>query len=197
MCIRDRLYDYAPELFIENLELFINQIGRVDYLNLFISCLSEDDVTKTKYKETLYSGISKSFGMEPEPLTEMQIYMKKKMFDPQTSKVNKICDAVLDVLLSNPEYKKKYLQTIITAYASQNPQNLSDALKLISELDDSEEKDFCVTYLCFLQDVNVVYKSALSLYDVSLALLVAQKSQMDPREYLPFLQELQDNERCV
>lgn len=40
----------------------------------------------------------------------------------------------------------------------------------------------------------MVYKSALSLYDVSLALLVAQKSQMDPREYLPFLQELQDNE---
>ncbi|CAE6510165.1 APG_G0038810.mRNA.1.CDS.1 [Saccharomyces cerevisiae] len=190
----DILHDYAPELFIENLEVFINQIGRVDYLNLFISCLSEDDVTKTKYKETLYSGISKSFGMEPAPLTEMQIYMKKKMFDPKTSKVNKICDAVLNVLLSNPEYKKKYLQTIITAYASQNPQNLSAALKLISELENSEEKDSCVTYLCFLQDVNVVYKSALSLYDVSLALLVAQKSQMDPREYLPFLQELQDNE---
>lgn len=41
----DILHDYAPELFIENLEVFINQIGRVDYLNLFISCLSEDDVT--------------------------------------------------------------------------------------------------------------------------------------------------------
>ncbi|CCD27111.1 Elongator subunit IKI3 NDAI_0J02190 [Naumovozyma dairenensis CBS 421] len=190
----DILYDYAPDLFFDNLELFINQLEKVDYLNLFISCLGEDDVTQTKYKETIKSGIADSFETAAAPLTEMQQYMKKKMFDPSTSKVNKICNAVLEVLLSNEIYKKKYIQTIITAYASQRPQNLEEALKLIASVEDKEEKDSCATYLCFLQDVNVVYKAALSLYDVKLALLVAQKSQMDPREYLPFLQTLQDNE---
>lgn len=189
----DILHDYAPELFYENLELFINQVEEVDYLNFFISCLSEDDVTKTKYKETLHSGISQEFELEPAPLTEMQLYMKKKLFDPSKSKVNKICQALLDVLLSKEAYKKKYIQTIITAYASQNPQNLEDALKLIATVEDSKERDSCVTYLCFLQDANVVYKVALSIYDVKLAVSVAQKSQMDPREYLPFLQSLYDN----
>ncbi|CCF56038.1 hypothetical protein KAFR_0A06030 [Kazachstania africana CBS 2517] len=188
----DILYDYAPDLFLENLNVFIEQIDRVDYLNLFISCLVEDDVTETKYKETLNSGITESFDYSPAPLTEMQEYIKKKFFDASKSKVNKVCNAVLEVLLSNDEYKKKYMQSIITAYATQNPQNLEDALLLISSQEDKEEKDASVTYLCFLQDVNIIYKVALSLYDVKLALLVAQKSQMDPREYLPFLQTLHD-----
>lgn len=190
----DILHDYAPELFFDNLELFINQIDKVDYLNLFISCLTEEDVTKTKYKETINVGISNSFKVADAPLTEMQEYMKKKMFDPTTSKVNKICEAILDILLSKEGYKKKYIQSIITAYATQKPQNLEKALTLIGSIEDKEEKDSCVTYLCFLQDVNLVYKVSLSLYDIKLALLVAQKSQMDPREYLPFLQNLQDNE---
>lgn len=190
----DILHDYTPDLFFENLESFINQVERVDYLNFFISCLCEDDVTKTKYKETLDIGMSDPFELEPAPLTEMQEYMKKKMFEPSKSKVNKICQAVLDVLLSKPSYRQKYIQTIITAYASQTPQNLEDALSLISSLASDEEKESCITYLCFLQDPNVVYKVALSLYDVKLAVSVAQKSQMDPREYLPFLQSLYDNE---
>lgn len=190
----DILYDYAPELFLENLELFVTQIEKVDYLNLFISCLSDEDVSKTKYKETLNIGITDAFEVSAEPLTEMQEYVKKKFYDPKTSKINKVCNAVLEVLLSKDEYKNKYMQSIITAYATQKPQNLEDALTLISSIKDKEEKDSNVTYLCFLQDVNLVYKVALSLYDVQLALLVAQKSQMDPREYLPFLQELHDNE---
>lgn len=190
----DIMHDYAPELFFDNLETFINQVERVDYLNFFISCLCEDDVTKTKYKETLESGMSGPFELEPAPLTEMQEYMKKKMFDPSKSKVNKICQAVLDVLLSKPSYRRKYIQTIITAYASQTPQNLEDALSLIGSLETDEEKESCITYLCFLQDPNIVYKVALSLYDIKLAVSVAQKSQMDPREYLPFLQSLYDNE---
>ncbi|SMN22672.1 similar to Saccharomyces cerevisiae YLR384C IKI3 Subunit of Elongator complex, which is required for modification of wobble nucleosides in tRNA [Maudiozyma saulgeensis] len=190
----DILYDYAPEVFLENLDLFVQQIDNVDYLNLFVSCLTEDNVTETKYKETLNIGMSDNFAITKEPLTEMQQYIKNKFFDSSKSKINKICSAVLEILLHNPEYKKKYMQTIITAYATQNPQNLEDALTLISSSKDPKEMDSSVTYLCFLQDVNLVYKTALSLYDVKLALLVAQKSQMDPREYLPFLQSLHDSE---
>ncbi|SJM86902.1 probable Elongator complex protein 1 [Zygosaccharomyces bailii] len=194
----DILHDYAPELFLENLELFIEQVEKVDHLDFFISCLREEDVAKTVYKETLSAGIAHKFDLEPAPLTEMQQYMKKKMFKPETSKVNKICRAILNVLLSTEEYKKKYKQTIITAYASQNPQNLKDALQLIGAIEDDEERDSLLTYLVFLQDANIVYKIALSLYDINLALAAAQKSQMDPREYLPFLQSLYHNEplRC-
>lgn len=194
----DILHDYAPELFFENLELFINQVERVDHLDFFISCLREENVAEAIYKETLNTGIAHKFEMEPAPLTEMQEYMKKKMFNPETSKVNKICRAILNVLLSTENYRKRYKQTIVTAYASQKPQNLEDALRLIGSVEDEEEKDSLLTYLIFLQDANIVYKVALSLYDIKLALAAAQKSQMDPREYLPFLQSLYDNEplRC-
>ncbi|KTB03061.1 Elongator complex protein 1 [Nakaseomyces glabratus] len=186
----DLIHDYDPDSFISNLDNFILQVEKIDHLNLFISCLTEDDVSSTKYKETLTSDMALPYAVAAEPLTEMQEYMKKKMFDPATSKVNKICKAFLDTLLSKDEYMKKYINTILTAYATQNPQDLESALLLIASLSTEEDKDSSVTYLCFLQDVNVIYKSALATYDVKLALLVAQKSQMDPREYLPFLQSL-------
>lgn len=190
----DILYDYNPELFLENLSQFIDEIDRVDYLDLFISCLDEDDVTETKYKETLNVGSAVAFEVAPPPPTEMQLYMKKKMFDPKKSKVNKVCQAIIEVLLNNQTYRQKYLQSIITAYACQNPPDLKSALQLISSLESEEQKESTVTYLCFLQDVNIIYKVALSLYDIHLTLAVAQKSQMDPREYLPFLQSLLDEE---
>ncbi len=48
-----------------------------------------------------------------------------------------------------------------------------------------------IEHICFLADVNRLYDNALGLYDLELALLVAQQSQKDPKEYLPFLQNLQ------
>ncbi|SCV05940.1 LANO_0H18536g1_1 [Lachancea nothofagi CBS 11611] len=190
----DILHDYAPELFIENLKHFIDDIERGDYLDLFISCLMEEDVAATKYRETLGITMDQSFETTPQPLTEMENYMKKKMFDPKKSKVNKICNALLEIFMSDAEYKNKYLQSIITAYACQNPPNLEEVLILIPSLDEDDKKESCLTYLCFLHDVNVLYKVALSLYDVKLTLAFAQKSQMDPREYLPFLQSLHEQE---
>lgn len=47
-----------------------------------------------------------------------------------------------------------------------------------------------VEHICFLADVNQLYDHALGLYDLDVALLVAQQSQKDPREYLPYVQAL-------
>lgn len=188
----DILHDYAPDLFFDNIEHFINELKKVDYINLFISTLSEKNSSDTKYKETLYLDPDQQFNINPPLPTEMELYMEKKLFNPKTSKVNKICQAIVEFLLHNLNYKKKYLQSIITAYACQTPPQLKNALTLIGTLEDKSERESLITYICFLQDVNVVYKNALSLYDVRLALDIAQKSQMDPKEYLPFLQNLYD-----
>ena len=51
--------------------------------------------------------------------------------------------------------------------------------------------DGAIEHICFLADVNRLFDNALGLYDLELALLVAQQSQKDPKEYLPFLQNLQ------
>jgi elongator complex protein 1 len=58
--------------------------------------------------------------------------------------------------------------------------------------EDSSMADKAVEHICFLADVNRLYENALGLYNLDLALLVAQQSQKDPREYLPFMQNLQE-----
>lgn len=192
----DILYDLNPELFEENIVTFIKQVGnsvkKGEYLDLFLSCLLDEDTNITKYKETInekFEWIEKE-----KPKTEMQEYIANKFYDASKSKVNKVCKLVIDTLLSNPELKESHLQNIITAYAVQKPKgDLTNALKLISSLKDDEKKqDDLLVYLCFLSDVNLLYKTSLSIYDLRISLQVAQKSQMDPREYLPFLTKLND-----
>ena len=192
----DILHDYDPELFFNNVETFINQISKVEYLDLFVSCLHEEDATVTKYRETINDdGITqeeiKRDGDTLQPAFRKKFHHKKeKVFaNFNDSKVNRICEAILNVLLK-PEYFTKYLQTILTAYACEKPANLTEALTLIGNMDNQEQKETAVTHLCFLQDVNKLYRTCLGLYDVKLTLVIAQQSQMDPKEYLPFLQNL-------
>ncbi|KAJ2385512.1 putative elongator complex protein 1 [Coemansia sp. RSA 2603] len=78
------------------------------------------------------------------------------------------------------------MQTILTTFVCQTPPDIAAALQLLAPL-SAEERDSALTYLLFLSDVNTVYDSALGLYDLTLALLVAQRSQRDPREYLAAL----------
>lgn len=182
----DILHDYDPELFFKNVESFINQLGKVEYLDLFLSCLLEEDVCETKYKESLGS-TNKTLENSNE---ESRAAMPNQKGNRTFGKVTKICDAILDVLINNKKYKQKYLQSIITAYASQKPPRTEDALQLISTFDNDQEIEKSVQHLCFLLDVNKLYNTALSIYNIPLALVVAQQSQKDPKEYLPFLQGL-------
>lgn len=104
-------------------------------------------------------------------------------------KVNTICDAVLQTLRTQ---KKANLQNIITAHVCKNPPALDDGLRVVAELMQEDETlaERAVEHICFLADVNRLFDHALGLYDLNLTLLVAQQSQRDPREYLPFIQEL-------
>lgn len=191
----DIIHDYDPALFDANVELFINQIEKIEHLDLFVSCLHDEDVTKTKYRDTideLAPAEKELAGMEQLAVDDYVMnrprHISFKTSQKESEKVNKICNAILEVLL-RPEYSAKYLQTIITAYACQKPANLTEALRLMSSF-DKDRLEHAVTHLCFLQDVNLLYNTALGLYDVKLALNIAQQSQKDPKEYLPFLQNL-------
>jgi elongator complex protein 1 len=108
----------------------------------------------------------------------------------KASKVNRICDAVLEVLKTRTATN---LQNIITANVCKSPPALDDGLLVVSQLmkDNSAMADKAIEHICFLADVNKLYDNALGLYNLDLALLVAQQSQKDPREYLPFMQNLQ------
>ncbi|TDZ31137.1 Elongator complex protein 1 [Colletotrichum spinosum] len=166
------LYDHQPAQFLSNVGLFLEQLKDITYIDLFLSSLRDEDVSQTMYRDT-----------------------KNKSTEAATadaansSKINKICDAILKSLQSK---KSTNLQNIITAHVCKDPPALEDGLTLVSELMQEDEKlaERAVEHICFLVDVNRLYDNALGLYNLDLALLVAQQSQRDPREYLPFIQNL-------
>jgi elongator complex protein 1 len=108
----------------------------------------------------------------------------------KSSKINLICDAFLAVLSTRTSTN---LQNIITANVCKSPPALDDGLLVVAQLmkEDEATADKAVEHICFLADVNRLYENALGLYNLDLALLIAQQSQKDPREYLPFMQKLQ------
>ncbi|CCJ31569.1 unnamed protein product, partial [Pneumocystis jirovecii] len=180
------LYDYNPSQFLNNVHLFINQIDSSEYLNLFLSTLKEDNLTETLYNIELKK--------------ESNIAFEKKVTNTSFSKVNTICDHVLKALEIYSD--DKYMESILTAHLSKIPADYDSALKLIINLKNINLNNAqkAIKYICILADVNMLYNHALSLYDLQLALYIAQNSQkVDPKEYLPFLQDLQKqtvNRRC-
>jgi elongator complex protein 1 len=145
----------------------------------------DEDVTQTMYKETrTLSDIQKGLTNGANGFTPPEISLVK------SSKINRICDAVLEVLKARAATN---LQNIITANVCKSPPALEDGLLVVAQLmkEDTSMADKAVEHICFLADVNKLYDNALGLYDLDLALLVAQQSQKDPREYLPFMQNLQ------
>lgn len=176
----DIIHDYNPDEFLSNIENFIQQLDKVEYLDLFMSCLLEEDVCITKYSET----------DNTSPINDLNAKMDKlKIKEIGEQKVRKICDSILQVLMLE-KYKGKYLQSIITAYACQKPPRAEEALELIGSFENDQEIEKSVQHLCFLLDVNKLYDQSLGVYNIPLALVVAQQSQKDPKEYLPFLQNL-------
>ena len=172
------LHDHASQQFLSNVSLFIDQVKKVEHIDLFLSQLREEDVSKTMYKETIPGGLysQESSGIETS--------------ETKTSKINRICDAFLDALRSRTS---THFQNVITAHVCKAPPDLDAGLTQIAGLRSKRSSlvDAAIEHICFLADVNRLYDYALGLYDLELALLVAQQSQKDPKEYLPFLRKLQ------
>lgn len=176
------LYDHKPDQFLSNVGLFLDQLNDVTYVDLFLASLREDDVTENMYKNTKKRKPAATFS---GPAEDTDTVTTKTT----ASKVNAICDSILQTLQTR---KDTHLQNIITANVCKNPPALEDGLLVVAELmqEDETMAEKAVEHICFLQDVNRLYDHALGLYNLDLALLVAQQSQRDPREYLPFIQDL-------
>ena len=172
------LHDHAPQQFLSNVGLFIDQVKKIEHIDLFLSQLREEDVSKTMYKETLPGG---QRWLGPPSVEALEA---------ESSKVNRICDAFLDILKSRASTN---FQSMVTAYVCKAPPDLDAGLTQIAGLrsKNSDLVDAAIEHICFLADVNRLYDNALGLYDLKLALLIAQQSQKDPKEYIPFLRNLQ------
>ncbi|NWS77861.1 ELP1 protein, partial [Crotophaga sulcirostris] len=182
------LYDHNPKVsmpssavFLENAEAFIRQIDSVSYINLFFTELKEEDFTKT-----MYPSLNGSSNAQPR-------------HHPDQKKVNLICD-VMRVAMEHID-PQKYCLSILTTHVKKSPPELEIALQKVHDLRENVTPDVkavsaeeALKYLLFLVDVNELYDYSLGTYDFDLVIMVAEKSQKDPKEYLPFLNALQKME---
>ncbi|NXD05323.1 ELP1 protein, partial [Certhia familiaris] len=182
------LYDHNPKaslpsslVFLENTETFIRQIDSVNYINLFFTELKEEDFTKS-----MYPSLNGSSNSQPRQ-------------HPDQKKVNLICD-VMRAAMEHID-PQKYCLSILTAHVKKNPPELEIALQKVHDLRESITPDVqavsaeeALKYLLFLVDVNELYDYSLGTYDFDLVVMVAEKSQKDPKEYLPFLNSLRKME---
>lgn len=157
--------------------------------------------------ETIYRKTSKAVSSK----NQQSVISTGQMPKGALGKVNRICDAILKELSQQPETK---MQNIITANVCKDPPALEAGLKVVGDLQgkfnfrtfrhqqsisdrgslaqDAETAERAAEHICFLADINQLYDHALGLYNLELALMIAQQSQKDPREYLPYMQSLQE-----
>ncbi|XP_034996299.1 elongator complex protein 1 isoform X1 [Zootoca vivipara] len=174
------IYDHNPKVFLENVETFIKQIDSVSFINLFLTELKEEDYTKTMYPP-----------LEPTSVCELH--------DSDRKKVNLICDAMRTAMENIST--TKYCLSILTSHVKKSPPELETALQRIRKLREqtsitagSVSAEEALKYLLYLVDVNELYDHSLGTYDFDLVIMVAEKSQKDPKEYLPFLNKLKKME---
>ncbi|XP_035418910.1 elongator complex protein 1 isoform X1 [Cygnus atratus] len=175
------LYDHNPKVFLENVETFIKQIDSVNHINLFFTELKDEDFTKS-----MYPSLNGSSNTQPHQHLDQK-------------KVNLICD-MMRVAMERID-PEKYCLSILTAHVKKNPPELEIALQKVHDLRESISPNVtavsaeeALKYLLFLVDVNELYDYSLGTYDFDLVIMVAEKSQKDPKEYLPFLNTLQKME---
>ena len=199
--------DMDPVRFLEGdgVAKFVTEVGKIDYLNLFISCLFDGDITEWKYR--VPSWFHGSTAIEDKERS-----LHKTNFD-FTTKINQVCVQMREVMmrfesdgktLSGREVSDDhFLLPILSTFAKQNPPKLEEALSMIREnaiaksstrskksplLGDRAQSS--IQYLAFLADYPLLFDTALGMYDFDLARAVARNSQMDPKVYLPLLKRL-------
>ncbi|XP_031424858.1 elongator complex protein 1 isoform X2 [Clupea harengus] len=170
------LYDHNTKVFLENVELFLKQVDSISHINLFLTELREEDTTKTMYPCPSNCPPPSAPGV-----------------------VEKKVDVVCDVLRATMERldPNRYCLCILTTYVKKTVPELETALQRVHQLrvnppssTDAVKAEEALKYLLFLVDVNDLYTHSLGTYDFTLVLMVAEKSQKDPKEYLPFLNML-------
>ncbi|KAG7519010.1 hypothetical protein JOB18_049640 [Solea senegalensis] len=176
------IYDHNPKVFLENIETFITQLTSINNINLFLTELKEEDTTGSMYPRP------ESSPVQPQP----QLSALKK--------VDVVCDALRSKMESMDP--NKFCLSILTTHVKKTVPELEIALQKVHELRENPSEapgavsaEAALKYLLFLVNVNDLYEHSLGTYDFDLVLMVAEKSQKDPKEYLPFLNMLKSLEQ--
>ncbi|XP_014253046.1 elongator complex protein 1 isoform X2 [Cimex lectularius] len=100
-----------------------------------------------------------------------------------TDKIDIVCNAILEALSRQNDNKNSLAKLSCLV-----------KLKKIGKAIELANDPSSLQHLLFLVDVESLYKEALGTYNLNAALKIAEKSQMDPKEYVPYLNSLKDLE---
>uniref|UniRef100_A0AAQ5ZL69 Elongator complex protein 1 n=1 Tax=Amphiprion ocellaris TaxID=80972 RepID=A0AAQ5ZL69_AMPOC len=174
------IYDHSPKVFLEKIQTFITQLNSINHINLVLTELKEEDTTSSMYPHPESSSI------QQQPSSGQK-------------KVDVVCDALRNAMESMDP--NKFSLSILTAHVKKTVPELEIALQKVHELRENPPEapgavsaEEALKYLLFLVNVNDLYEHSLGTYDFDLVLMVAEKSQKDPKEYLPFLNMLKSLE---
>ncbi|KAM9377431.1 elongator complex protein 1 [Pholidichthys leucotaenia] len=175
------IYDHSPKVFLENIQTFITQLSSINHINLFLTELKEEDMTSSMYPRPQSGTVQPS-----QPVSKQK-------------KVDLVCDALRNTMEAMDT--NKFFLSILTAHVKKTVPELEIALQKVHELRENPpdtpgavNAEEALKYLLFLVSVNDLYEYSLGTYDFDLVLMVAEKSQKDPKEYLPFLNMLKSLE---
>ncbi|XP_066992308.2 elongator complex protein 1 isoform X2 [Anabrus simplex] len=165
------MVDHNPDRFLSDIQKFVEDIVDPSWLSLFLLELCDDDVTTTMYSDSYE---------QPRERPE---------FKP--SKVQVVCDAVREAMQTSPRASSLHLPIIASYIQKRTDNDLAAALLEVKALSgDKATREEALNYILYIADVNDLYNIALGLYDFELVMMVAGKSNKDPKEYIPFLNEL-------
>jgi elongator complex protein 1 len=103
------LYDHNPQLLLENVNTFVDQINDADLLNLFILSLCDEDTT-TKIFAPFYMNRSPDKSWNED-------------------KVNRICSSLVEYILSlNWDRLKNLYTSVLSCLVKMKPSKISEAL---------------------------------------------------------------------
>lgn len=168
------LYDIDKQQF--DVKLFVGQIRQQEYLNLFLTCLKDQDLT-CKY-------FLKEFEEVPGK-TNFLCDQIRGFLEPETQVLSILTSYVVK---SPPEIETAliWVEKLIAASPKKNPRAPHDDG---SKTHHSPAED-ALKYLSWLVNPDKLYNVALSMFDLQLTSSLAKYTQKDPKEYLPYLNAL-------
>lgn len=179
--------------FLQSSTEFVSKVNNLTHITEFICSIKNENVMETLYKNVI----------SLHSFTDTLQVRDSEGLDMK-SKISCVLLAIKTALEEQlPESPAREL-CILTALARSEPPALEEALKRVKAIremellgTDNSHRKSCpsaeesLKHLLWLLDPKAVYDAALGLYDLNLAAIVALNSQKDPKEFLPFLQSLQ------
>ncbi|KAJ8766091.1 hypothetical protein K2173_020607 [Erythroxylum novogranatense] len=174
---------------------FVKQVSNLNYITEFVCAIKNENIMDTLCRNYVPSSSQKL--CEDDQAKDFR-------GSNDSSKVSAVLLAVKKGLEEQvPDSPAKEL-CILTTLARSDPPALEEALeriKIIREMELLDSNDprriylpsaeEALKHLLWLSDSEAVFEAALGLYDLNLAAIVALNSQQDPKEFLPYLQELE------